>query len=210
MRWTKFISDLPNELILNILSFSFSLSDLQHVRLQSRRFRANADAALKILYRGEASAAAVVDDPTSTAPMMERIAKLRRWEASFCHFSGREIDIHTLGNVNRPGGGIASSDILDLNGGFLLISSPSRTRSRRVSPTGIFYTRLPSLHHMESVVWQRVPFTRDPKEIIKAFRLVAELDLLVIVTLWVALSYSDYDHTKHDPIGRPVRKTRTT
>ncbi|KIM77988.1 hypothetical protein PILCRDRAFT_607606 [Piloderma croceum F 1598] len=183
MRWTRYFWDLPNELILDILSFDLSLSDLQHLRLQSRRFRAHVDAALKLLYRREVQAAAVVDDPTSSASLMERIARLRRWEIGFRNFNGSEIDIDTLCHVNRPGGGISPDDIVDINCGFLLVSSPTVTRTYSCSSTsGIFYARLPSIHHLENVGWQRVPFTRDPEEVIRAFQLVAELDLLAIVT----------------------------
>jgi len=184
MRWTKYFWDLPNELILDILSFDLSLSDLQHLRLQSRKFRVNVDAALKLLYRREAKAAAVVDDPISNASLMERIARLRRWETDFHNFSGSKIDINTLAHVNRPGGGISEDDIIDMNRGFLLVSSP-RTYHDHNGTSGIFYVRLPSVYHLESVVWQRVPFTRDPKEVIRAFRLVAEIDLLAIVTSYV-------------------------
>jgi hypothetical protein len=199
MRWTKYFWDLPNELILDILSFDLSLSDLQHLRLQSRRFQVNVDATLKLLYRREARAAAVVDDPTSNASLMERIARLRRWETDFRNFNGSEIDIDTLSHVNRPGGGISGDDIVDINRGFLLVSSPTRTYNHRPGINGIFYVRLPSVHHLESVVWQRVPFTRDPKEVIRAFRLVAELDLLAIVTLYVTKSLYAKIYTKRYP-----------
>jgi hypothetical protein len=199
MRWTKYFWDLPNELILDILSFDLSLSDLQHLRLQSRRFQVHVDATLKLLYRREAKAAAVVDDPTSNASLMERIVRLRRWETDFRNFNGYEIDIDTLSHVNRPGGGISGDDIVDINRGFLLMSSPTRTYNHRPGTGGIFYVRLPSVHHLESVAWQRVPFTRDPKEFIGAFRLVAELDLLAIVTLYVTESLYAIKYTKRYP-----------
>jgi hypothetical protein len=104
MRRPISILDLPNELDdLKYPDFDLSLSDLQNARLQSRTLKASAEATLK-----EASAGAVVNDTTSGASTTERIAKLRRREAGFANFNGSEIDIKTLGHVNRPGGGISS------------------------------------------------------------------------------------------------------
>jgi hypothetical protein len=176
MRKPTSISDLPNELIVKILTFDLSLSDLQYVRLQSRRFRANAEAALEILYRREARAATVINNPTSNVSTMERIARLRRREVNFENFWCSEIEID---NINRSCGGISASDIMDLNNGFLLVGSPG---GGKTWATSISYIHLPSFDATESTGWQPVPFRCDPREMIRAFQLVDALDLLVIVT----------------------------
>jgi hypothetical protein len=176
-------STLPIESILGILSFDLSFSDLLHMRLQNRRFRDIADVALKLLYTMEARAAAVVDDPTSKAPTIERIARLRRREKDFADNAGSEIDVATLRHINRPGGGIFLYEIIDLNSGFLLVGSPMKEQPEDSANTnGIFYICLPSFYHAESTPWLRVPFMPPPQEIIKTFRLAGEFNLLAIVT----------------------------
>ena len=107
---------------------------------------------------------------------MERVARLRRREVNFDNFLGSEIEVD---NINHSCGGISTKDIMDLNNGFLLVGSPG---GGKTWATSIFYIRLPSFDATESMGWQPMPFRCNPREMIRAFQLVAALDLLVIVT----------------------------
>lgn len=86
---------LPLELIKIIILYDLSLSDLAILRLQNKLLYIIVDEVLRETYRKDAKIAGVVNVPLSLAPMLERLARLRRRERAWTHFqldsSGRDI-----------------------------------------------------------------------------------------------------------------------
>lgn len=164
---TVTLLDLPNELIIQILSH-LTHHDLVVCQLSNSALYTAIKASVLLQFQIALSAFKATDNPSSSLSVSERLRALKGYEDAWTFLRkdfNRKIAVD-----------FEVSAIYDLNGGVFLLGNVSRT--------ALHYIKLPS--SIEDVVeWKKIQLDPCEGTIIDMGFCLHEHDLLAVVTTWV-------------------------
>ena len=166
-RQSMVLLDLPNELIIQILSH-LTHQDLIACQLLNSALYTAIKASVLLQFQIALSTFKVIDNPSCPLSMYERLQTLKRSENAWT-FLRKDF-------TRRIAVDFEVSGIYDLNGGVFLLGNASRT--------ALHYVKLPSTIE-DDVKWKKIQLKPAEGSIIDMGFCLYEHDLLAVVTTWV-------------------------
>ncbi|KAJ7662067.1 hypothetical protein DFH06DRAFT_1191362 [Mycena polygramma] len=160
--------DVPPELLVHILSF-LSLDALHECRQVSRFLAEFISSSIELQYLVATALANVTDNPSTTIPIFERLAKLQARELGFA-----EVNASWMVSVPVT---FQSSGLYELSGGLFWLGEHQRQALR--------YLELPSEPVREDEPppeWERISLPSSERMIIDFGLAIDEHDLIVMAT----------------------------